>query len=272
MERAVEDVTERRFYKFMYSEILGPMKMLQSSYEQPLPEARSSIASVAYNRQGGVYPGNWHSYPEQAAAGLWTTPTDLGKFIIGIQEAYAGNSQIISKTTAEVFLTKDPLGHGHGPAIMDEERKIFGHGGKNAGYSCAMIGSATEGWGVAIMSGADNAHPLISAIERSISSYYGWDFADTELVEIKPMPMSDLEKLVGTYHFKPRDLKVKAYLKDGKILLDTPFEEGVILDPLGDNQFIVLKDNTRMEFKLDDQGSVKTMVQDGRYVLDKLKE
>ncbi len=272
MERVVEDVSESQFNKFMHSNILAPMNMGKSSYEQPLPEGKAFKASVAFNREGGVYPGNWHSYPEQAAAGLWTTPTDLGNFMIGIQEAFAGNSQVITKHTAEIFLTRDPLGHGHGPAIMDEERKIFGHGGKNAGYSCAMIGSASEGWGVAIMSGADNAHPLISAIERSISTFYGWDFSNADTIEIKPMDESSLEKLAGTYHFKPRDLKVKAYIQDGKLLLDTPFQQGIDLDPLGDYMFIDLDDNTRIEFKLDSQGNVETMVQDGRHVLDRLKE
>ncbi len=51
--------------------------------------------------------GKWHIYPEMAAAGLWTTPSDLSRFAIGVQEALAGRSD---KTLSQ----EDDAANAHG--------------------------------------------------------------------------------------------------------------------------------------------------------------
>src|SRR6202000_346163 len=87
------------FPKFMSDTVLKPMGMTNSTYEQPLPQAMSAAAATGYYATGREVPGRWHIYPEMAAAGLWTTPSDLARFAIGVQEAAAGRSgQTLSPT------------------------------------------------------------------------------------------------------------------------------------------------------------------------------
>lgn len=45
------------------------------------------LLSAGYDGDGKEVKGKFHIYPEQAAAGLWTNPRDLAKYIIETQLA-----------------------------------------------------------------------------------------------------------------------------------------------------------------------------------------
>ena len=103
------------FAAYMQKTVLGPMGMTDSTFEQPLPEAWQSRAAVATDANGKPYPGSWHVYPEQTAAGLWTTASDLAKFAIGVQRSLDGApAAVLSKSTAIEMLSpvKDDFGLG----------------------------------------------------------------------------------------------------------------------------------------------------------------
>src|SRR5262245_7793052 len=89
---ALTDVLGKPFPLIMREFVLDPIGMTNSTYEQPLPPDRRAQAAHAHDQAG--QPGNapWRVHPEHAAAGLWTTPTDLAKFAIEVQLALAGRS------------------------------------------------------------------------------------------------------------------------------------------------------------------------------------
>ena len=74
----------------MQASVLGPLEMKDSTYEQPLPRLAEDGAAHAHSGQGRAMDAPWHVYPEQAAAGLWTTPSDLARFAIEVQRALPG--------------------------------------------------------------------------------------------------------------------------------------------------------------------------------------
>ena len=273
MERVMEDVTEQDFASFMKDEILIPFGMEQSTYEQPLPEDRINQASFAYNREGGLYPGNYHHYPEQAAAGLWTTPSDLANFLIGIQNAYAGNfSNPINQEMAKIFLTRHTLGHGHGPGLMGEGDDLaFGHGGKNAGFTCNMYASAKNGYGMIIMSGSDGARPVIDAVQRSIAEYYGWEWEKAEVIELIDISDEDLLGYCGNYFYKPASMTVTLTPVSGKLRVEVQSVEQAMLHHLGNHQFIDMSDGTRIQFLMDESGKCTGLIQGGRVELEKIE-
>jgi pentatricopeptide repeat protein len=61
--------------------------------------------------EGKPVPGKWHIYPELAAAGLWTTPTDLAKFGIEIALSKNGKSnRVLSEAMTRQVLTPQIAG------------------------------------------------------------------------------------------------------------------------------------------------------------------
>lgn len=176
MEKMVEDVSGLPFEEYMKKYVLGPIEMNNSTYAQPLPEALHSKASAAYDNKGQIAEGLWHNYPEQAAAGLWTTPTDLAKYCLEIQEILSGKKQgVLSKEMIELMLVKHQNNWGLGLSLEGEGEELkFGHGGKNEGFTNNLVAFAHKGRAVIIMTNGDNGGGLIGEIQKSIFEHYQW--------------------------------------------------------------------------------------------------
>ena len=103
---ALTDAVGKPFDQIMHDWVLNPIGMTNSTYEQPLPASREKQAARAHDRTGARSGDPWHVYPEQAAAGLWTTPTDLAKFATEVQLALLGRStRVLSQATAHEMIT-----------------------------------------------------------------------------------------------------------------------------------------------------------------------
>ena len=75
-------------------------------FQVHLPEEYNSQTATAHTRSGKAVPGRWHLYPEQAAGGMWTTPSDLAKVIIEVSKSARGESNLIlSKEMTGQLLT-----------------------------------------------------------------------------------------------------------------------------------------------------------------------
>lgn len=184
-ELALTDALGRPFPLIMRDTVLVPIGMTNSTYEQPLPAERRPQAAHAHDRTGQPGDAPWHVYPEHAAAGLWTTPTDLAKFAIEVQQTLAGRStRVLSRTMAQEMVT--PVGVGPfavGFTIgKTGEGWYFSHGGSNWGFQCELIAHRSKGYGVAIMTNGDNGGQLIATLRDKISRAAAWDMYD------KPIP------------------------------------------------------------------------------------
>ena len=181
MQLALMDALGKPFPEILQGLVLGPIGMANSAYEQPLSPERDRHATRAHNGGGRAMDAKWHVYPELAAAGLWTTPTDLAKFAIEIQETALGrSSRVLTQSTVREMLT--PVGVGDyavGLAITKKgEGWYFAHGGSNWGFQCDLLAHRLKGYGVAIMTNSDSGRPVINAIEDRVAAAYGWDSLD----------------------------------------------------------------------------------------------
>jgi CubicO group peptidase (beta-lactamase class C family) len=106
VQQLLMDVTGKPFPLLLQEMVLGPLGMNHSSYEQPLPSAKCGLAAVGHTSTGQPIKGKWHIYPEMAAAGLWTTPSDLARFAIELQKCRIGKSKrVLSTRMAQQMLT-----------------------------------------------------------------------------------------------------------------------------------------------------------------------
>jgi CubicO group peptidase (beta-lactamase class C family) len=108
-QQLIIDVTAKPFPQFIRETVLNKIGMSNSTYEQPLSPARAAFAASGTLANGKVIPGKWHIYPEMAAAGLWTTPTDLAKLCIEIAlSKYGKSNRVLSeRTSREMLKTAD---------------------------------------------------------------------------------------------------------------------------------------------------------------------
>jgi CubicO group peptidase (beta-lactamase class C family) len=203
LQQLVEDATGMHFSQVMRERVLQPLGMKHSNFYHPLPPQLLSQAAGAYLRDGRSVEGGPHVYPELAAAGLWTTPSDLARYAIGIQQAWAGNpGAILSSATVRKMMTREIDRHGLGPVIGGEpSRQFFTHGGANFGFRC-QLAAYLEGDGAVIMTNGDNGGELAERLLRSIAREYQWpDFAPPERVMTAVDPQT-FDRYAGAYRFE----------------------------------------------------------------------
>src|SRR5213075_529077 len=108
---ALMDIEKKPYPQIASETVLKPLGMTNSTYSQPLPAEWRAKAATGYRTNGKEVEGKIHIYPEMAAAGLWTTPTDLAKFAIEIQQTAIGRSTRVL-TRASVLEMLTPVGVG----------------------------------------------------------------------------------------------------------------------------------------------------------------
>lgn len=176
MQEMLIDVTGQPFPKYMRATVLKPFGMNDSTYEQPLPETERSRAAAGHYINGNEVEGRRHVYPEMAAAGLWTTATDLARFAIGLQESLAGKSNsVLSQATARRMLVNERNNDGLGVFLGGNGKTLrFFHEGVDAGFDASMNAYAETGQGAVIMINANNRSSAVMRIMFAIGREYRW--------------------------------------------------------------------------------------------------
>jgi len=255
MQQLVIDVSGKPFPDFMREVVLKRIGMAHSTYEQPLPPSLADKVAVGHRMDGTPVPGKWHAHPEMAAAGLWTTPTDLARFAIGVINAKTGKTnKLISRELATQMLTKQTGDWGLGVSLAGEGKAFnFGHGGSNVGFKCQLVAFPETGQGVAVMTNGDQGSRLAAEIIRAVAKEYGWgDWLPVEraLATVNP---EIFKAYVGEYEI---DGKATISTENGKLFVQPPGRSRIELYPSSETEFFTLTDNIRIVFIKDAQGAV----------------
>lgn len=192
VQQLLIDVTGEPFPDLMRRRVFQKVGMNDSTFELRLPQKLAMRAARGHRESGEKVKGDWHIYPEMAAGGMWTTPSDLARLVIELQRSKAGksNNLLSAQTTIEMLsgqmtdfpvarvsqrydrqITNQGIGfrlEGNGASTR------FSHHGGNDGYRCFIVAYVDSGEGAIVMTNSDNAFELIQEIVRSIAYEYRW--------------------------------------------------------------------------------------------------
>jgi CubicO group peptidase (beta-lactamase class C family) len=258
---ALVDTDHRPFPAIVADTVLGLLDMDHSTYEQPLPLEKLAHAAVGYDATGEPIPGKRHTYPEMAAAGLWTTPSDLAKFGVEIALASKGkSSRVLSPATAARMLTKVAEVAPRvdvGLGLFLEHRgavTYFGHDGADEGFQAKLVMQADRGCGVAMMANSDNGLPLMDEMLRAVAAEYAWEGYSPEIEPAKLAP-ARLAELAGAYQAHG-DRVYRVTVENDHLVVRTPFLESGELVAVNDSEFLRADDETRYVFTKGADGAI----------------
>jgi CubicO group peptidase (beta-lactamase class C family) len=176
MEQAIRDVTGTSYPDFVRERVLEPVGMSSSTYEQPIPPSMRTSAASGYYADGTPVPGGHHIYPEMAAAALWTTSTDVARFLIELQLSLRGESnRVLSRASTEILLSEVRNHYALGINLWTlHGQPYIGHSAANDGFRGRMVAHMTEGNGVVVLTNSDNGNLLADAVVELIGKREGW--------------------------------------------------------------------------------------------------
>lgn len=252
---AIMDVEKKPYPEVARETVLAPLQMTNSTYSQPLPDDWRKKAATGYRPGGAEVEGKIHVYPEMAAAGLWTTPTDLAKFAIEVQLSLAGRSnKVLTKESVQKMTTPvmDEVGLGffiekHGNALY------FGHGGADEGFRAELLVSRDKGYGAVVMANSDNGQILREVI-RGLAREYGWDEFLPSPYEIIALDAAKSSDYTGRFQVNP-DRVLKVTNQNGKLIAQPTGDPEFELLPISETTFVRRDANIKYEFKRSKPGS-----------------
>ncbi|MEO5893227.1 MAG: serine hydrolase domain-containing protein, partial [Ferruginibacter sp.] len=216
----LQDVTGQRYDTYMWNNVLNPMGMSNSFYTQPPTAGKENLLATGYYNDGKKVKGKYHIYPEQAAAGLWTNPTDLAKYIIETQLSLQGKSnKVLSPETTGLRLTPyiDSSAALGVFIIKKGNEKYFNHDGSDEGFVAAYFGSMENGNGAVVMANTDNGS-LLSEVINSLASVYNWkDFYTPKIKKVVTVNNEILKSYTGNYKLH-RDTLHVTLEKEGLVI------------------------------------------------------
>jgi CubicO group peptidase (beta-lactamase class C family) len=176
-EALMIDATKAPFPELMAELVLKPTGMGHSTFAQPLPADLIGEAAGGHYADGKNLPGGYHVFPEHAAAGLWSTPTDLATLLLTIGRAWRGESRLFLKpeTAREIMMRQNGGPYGLGAAIGEADGSlVLMKRGQNVGYQAYLILLPAEGQGMVVMTNSDNGSILADALVRRAAALHGW--------------------------------------------------------------------------------------------------
>lgn len=250
LQLALADLSGSDFTSLLSSRVLSPLKMTRSTFAQPLPVERWPDHAAGHGEDGRPIAGGFRVHPEQFAAGLWTTATDLARFAQELQNALQFDAgKVLGQQAARGMLSEAFRGMGLGVMLSEHEgERWFGHGGSNMGFKNDFQASFEGGRGVFILTNGDQGSVLAQELTRAVARVYGWPaFVEPGLAGVS-LDEAARQRFCGRYGSEP-DQVIYVTQEAGQLYLQENAAPRRLLAPLGEARFLVLGSQRRIEFE-----------------------
>jgi len=279
LQLALEDQLNKPFEKIMKESVLSPLELSNSAFKHDLPDEFSSKVALGHYYMGDVVPGGWDQYPEMAAAGLWSTPTDLAKLVVEVAKSKSGESnQILSTETTKLMLAthKDHMGLGF--IVKPDQDGYFAHAGLNNGYYSYFEMYADKGKGAVIMTNSNNGQLIWNLIFTSLAHEYNWpgtnersisdsyaksifkqvNNVESPRVEIEVDP-AILTNFTGTYELAPGFNFIITF-EDDQLRMKLGDQRQLSLFPESKTKFFTKAVDAQLSFVMNDLGQTTSLI------------
>ena len=246
MQLIITDLEQREFPAIMQEHVLAPLGMTSSTYANPLPERYHNLAAAGHYSDGTEVEGNWHVYPEMAAAGLWTTPSQLVLWTREVQQiAQTQQDGLLKVETVNEMLTEYRGNQGLGPYVLEH---TFGHGGADEGFRADLMAWRWHPISVAIMANSDNGSAIFREIFLSIAKEYDLPGIEPRLRTFRKQQHEELARYAGKYQFTDNSAVIE--VKDnGLEFTGGPASSPIFLLPETDSTFFSKATGLYFNFK-----------------------
>lgn len=255
IQQLIEDITAMPFDRYVDSTVFKPFGMIHSTYKF-YPDSFSSNIAVAHNDDGKPYREfNYRLYPEWAAAGPWTTPSDLARLAIAIQQMAAGNSNYLGKKLVRDVLTPQINSMGLGMHLKGDKKPVgFWHAGNNEGYTGIFMATIESGQGAVVLTNSNSGEWLAMEILRSVAGSYHWPIN----LSINSQPIADAGEYAGSYSTGSGNILEVGLGNKGLHFSTNGRGKKYYLYQTEKDQFRIEEkpDNLLLVFKRDDQGRI----------------
>lgn len=258
LQQLIMDIEKNSFPEIMKETVFKPLGMSSSTFEQPLSPEWVQYAASGHRHDGMPIDGKRLIYPHMAAVGVWTTATDIAKFLIELQLSVKNKSnKVLTAEMVEQMLNSYvAVNYGLGVFLSNYGgESYFSHEGDVWGFNCVFISHKTKGYGAVVMANSANGRMLNREIIRGIADVYEWEGFVSEEYEIVNTDAGLLEQYTGRYLIGS-DRVLTVTKEDDKLFMKTSYTDKIRLFQISQDKFALKDQNEILTFVRDSTGTV----------------
>jgi hypothetical protein len=211
-----------------------------------------------------IAEGGYRIHPEQAAAGLWSTPSDLARFAIAMQHSLGGKrGAMLDKAMAEAAVAPVLRGYALGFEVApDGDGVRFGHDGINFGFESKFVAHSSNGRAIVVMTNGQGGQLLANELVSTIADAEGWQTLGVRRVEEIALDAKALADFSG--YFAGPGFRIGIDDTTGRLKLNANGEEVGEFLPIGEDRLVFAALGLTLQAERDVNGRVMAlMVIDG---------
>lgn len=189
LQLAFEEITREDFAKYMEREVITPLGLKNTSFRW-----RSDLqpkTAKCYDMYGFTLPN--YIFTVKAATGLYSTPADVGKWLIAASQTFVGKSEpVLNQKTCQTLFTPVYADYGLGcvAEILPFGERYISYNGSNHGWKAYYGLLPKEGNGIAILTNSDRGMNLIGPV---IDDWFAWQRLNRRAVVVDNTPLYFLD-------------------------------------------------------------------------------